>query len=153
MLHLTYPARQRPRPLRRMFSFHFPHPVASNLDYLAPALEPLEEKVKAYLRAEEALRKARLGTAEAPRQAAGRIQTTEAFEQRPATGSYDQAADERREQHQTLHDDLVRLRHEIIEILPTRDAWVKVNLGYGPSRVGAWAVPGPPASYELRVVH
>ena len=149
MLRLAYLV----RPLRRMFRSHFPHPVASNLDYLAPALEPLEEKVKAYLRAEEALRKARLGTADAPRPAAGRIQTAEAFEQPLATGSYNQAADERREQHQTLHDDLVRIRHEIIDILPTRDAWVKVNLGYGPSRVGAWAVPGPPAGYELRVVH
>lgn len=127
--------------------------MASNLDYLAPALEPLEEKVKAYLRAEEALRKARLSTTDAPRQATNRAQTAETFEQRSATGSYDQAADERRQQHQTLHDDLVRLRHEIIEILPIRDAWVKVNLGYGPSRVGAWAVPGPPAGYELRVVH
>lgn len=127
--------------------------MASNLDYLAPALEPLEEKVKAYLRAEEALRKARLGTADAPRQAADRTQTAETFEQRPATSSYNQPADEHRQQHQTLNDDLVRLRHEIIEILPTRDAWVKVNLGYGPSRVGAWAVPGPPAGYELRVVH
>lgn len=127
--------------------------MASNLDYLAPALEPLEEKVKAYLRAEEALRKARLATADAPRQAAEKAQAAADFEQRSATGSYDQAADEHQQQHQTLHDDLVRLRHEIIELLPTRDAWVKVNLGYGPSRVGAWAVPGPPAGYELRVVH
>lgn len=127
--------------------------MASNLDYLAPALEPLEEKVKAYLQAEEALRKARLARADAPRQAADRAQAAATFEQRPATGSYDQAADEREQQHQAMRDDLTRLRHEVIELLPTRDAWVKVNLGYGPSRVGAWAVPGPPAGYELRVVH
>ncbi|OGX90631.1 hypothetical protein [Hymenobacter coccineus] len=127
--------------------------MASNLDYLASALEPLEEKVKAYLQAEEGLRKARLARNDAPREAAARAQSAEEFEQRPATGSYDQAADERQQQYQALHDDLVRLRHEIMEMLPTRDAWVKVNLGYGPSRVGAWAVPGPPAGYELRVVH
>ena len=45
---------------------------------------------------------------------------------------------------------------EILALLPTRDEWVKVNLGYGPSRVGAWQVPamaGKPAHYELRVVH
>jgi hypothetical protein len=33
---------------------------------------------------------------------------------------------------------------------------VKVNLGYGPSRVGAWSVPNPDASgaehYEVRVI-
>lgn len=123
--------------------------MASNLDYLTPALEPLEEKVKAYLRAEEALRQA---AASAPRQAADRARAAAAAEQRPATGSFDPAAD-KRQQHQALRDDLARLRQEVIDLLPTRDAWVKVNLGYGPSRVGAWAVPGPPAHYELRVVH
>lgn len=127
--------------------------MASNLDYLAPALEPLEDKVKAYLQAEESLRKARQAVVNVPRQAAGRAEAAAEFEQRPATGSFDQAADERRLQQQTLRDDLDRLRQEIMALLPTRDAWVKVNLGYGPSRVGAWLVPGPPAHYELRVVH
>ena len=49
-----------------------------------------------------------------------------------------------------------RLEQEIIALLPTRDEWVKVNLGYGPSRVGAWHVPalgGKPERYELRVIH
>jgi hypothetical protein len=49
-----------------------------------------------------------------------------------------------------------RLEQEIIALLPTRDEWVKVNLGYGPSRVGAWHVPAlgdQPERYELRVVH
>ena len=127
--------------------------MASNLDYLAPALEPLEEKVKAYLRAEEALRQAGQAAANAPRPAADRARAAEAFEQRPATGSLGQAPDERQPQGPGLRDDLARLRQEIIDLLPARDAWVKVNLGYGPSRVGAWAVPGPPAHYELRVVH
>ncbi|WP_216688534.1 hypothetical protein [Hymenobacter siberiensis] len=52
--------------------------------------------------------------------------------------------------------DLSRLEQEIIALLPTRDEWVKVNLGYGPSRVGAWYIPalnGQPERYELRVVH
>ena len=127
--------------------------MASNLDYLAPALEPLEEKVKAYLQAEESLRKARQAAVHEPRRAAGRAEAAAEFEQRPATGSFDQAADERRLQQQALRDDLDHLRQEIIALLPTRDAWVKVNLGYGPSRVGAWLVSGPPARYELRVVH
>ncbi|QNP52102.1 hypothetical protein H9L05_19800 [Hymenobacter qilianensis] len=34
--------------------------MASNLDYLNPALIPLEEKVKAYLEAEEELEKAQI---------------------------------------------------------------------------------------------
>jgi len=99
--------------------------MASNLDYLDPALLPLEDKVQAYLDAEKALRAAETAT--------------------PATAD---AASQR--------TSLAQLEQEIIDMLPTRDEWVKVNLGYGPSRVGAWHVPGPDgaaARYELRVVH
>ncbi|WP_201981830.1 hypothetical protein [Hymenobacter rubidus] len=97
--------------------------MASNLDYLNPALIPLEEKVNAYLEAEKSLRRAETDASQNP-------------EITPA--------------------DLARLEQEIIAMLPTRDEWVKVNLGYGPSRVGAWHVPalnGAPERYELRVVH
>ena len=57
---------------------------------------------------------------------------------------------------ETSRSTLARLEQEIIAMLPTRDEWVKVNLGYGPSRVGAWHVPatnGTPERYELRVIH
>ena len=40
--------------------------------------------------------------------------------------------------------------------MPTRDEFVKVNLGYGPSRVGAFTVPTAPGTepkYQLRVIH
>ena len=97
--------------------------MASNLDYLDPALIPLEEKVNAYLEAEKSLRRAEIDAA----------QTVE-----------------------TSRTELARLEQEIIALLPTRNEWVKVNLGYGPSRVGAWHVPATdsaPERYELRVVH
>ena len=97
--------------------------MASNLDYLDPALIPLEEKVNAYLEAEKAIRRAE----------------TEA-----------ESVSEKIKADQSL------LEQEIIALLPTRDEWVKVNLGYGPSRVGAWHVPATgtiPERYELRVVH
>ena len=48
------------------------------------------------------------------------------------------------------------LRQEVLALLPTRDEWVKVNLGYGPSRVGAFRDENSPAdapNYILRVVH
>jgi hypothetical protein len=97
--------------------------MASNLDYLDPALIPLEEKVNAYLEAEKSLRRAEID----------------------ASPTLD-----------TSRNELARLEQEIIALLPTRDEWVKVNLGYGPSRVGAWHIPaadGVPERYELRVVH
>lgn len=116
--------------------------MASNLDYLDPALVPLEEKIAAYLMAEKALRR-----------------TTDAGIA-PNTGNRDQARSEAQygqgplhESPDTLRADLSRLEQEIIAMLPTRNEWVKINLGYGPSRVGAWQVPGAADRYELRVVH
>jgi hypothetical protein len=108
---------------RSLLYFAYPAIMASNLDYLNPALIPLEEKVNAYLEAEKSLRRA----------------------ETDATQTSD-----------VSRGDLARMEQEIIALLPTRDEWVKVNLGYGPSRVGAWLVPafnGAPERYELRVVH
>lgn len=102
--------------------------MASNLDYLDPALKPLEDKVDAYLEAEKALNRAKVAH-----------ENGETTQDVPG-----------------LQADLARLEQEIIGMLPTRDEWLKVNLGYGPSRVGAWLVPaiqGAPERYELRVIH
>ena len=130
--------------------------MASNLDYLDPALQPLVDTVEAYLVAKEDLRKLTIaGRNEATHDAAVSEAATE-FEQRPPTGSFDQHHDELMQQHQDAFDDLHRLENEILHLLPTRDEWVKVNLGYGPSRVGAWRVPNVAGStdehYEIRVV-
>ena len=128
--------------------------MASNLDYLNPALVPLEDKVLAYLEAEEELKKAQI---EARSQATTDLPPTDTdFEQRPPTGSFDQHTDEVQQRLDNMSHDLDLLRREIIELLPVRDEFVKVNLGYGPSRVGAFAVPGTAGSethYQLRVVH
>ena len=102
--------------------------MASNLDYLDPALKPLEEKVDAYLEAQKGLNRAQV-----------------AHESGQPT-----------EDVASLQANLASLEREIIGMLPTRDEWMKVNLGYGPSRVGAWHVPalhGAPERYELRVIH
>lgn len=104
--------------------------MASNLDYLDPALLPLEAKINAYLEAEKALR--HLTQSNAP--------ATSGTSGNPAL----------------LRQQLTQLEGEIIALLPARDEWVKINLGFGPSRVGAWQVPATgntPARYELRVVH
>jgi len=130
--------------------------MASNLDYLDPALIPLEEKVKAYLETEKALRQATGTLKNKPLLAREQVQSASQFEQRPATGSYDQNENGLTQTLNNLHHDLARLEQEVITLLPTRDEWVKVNLGYGPSRVGAWLVPATgsaPAYHELRVVH
>jgi hypothetical protein len=127
--------------------------MASNLDYLSPDLQPLVEKVEAYLVAKEDLRKLTVADLnEAAHDAAVATSAAE-FEQRPPTGSFDQHADELDQRRQNAQADLDSLSQDILGLLPTRDEWVKVNLGYGPSRVGAWSVPGAGAEhYEIRVV-
>ena len=130
--------------------------MASNLDYLNPDLRPLEEKVEAYLAAEKDLRMLTIADRNEGTHDADVAASAEAFEQRPPTGSFDQHADELAMRREDAQDTLNTLRQEIIGLLPTRDEWVKVNLGYGPSRVGAWRVPNPhdPSAehYEVRVV-
>ena len=130
--------------------------MASNLDYLDPALQPLVQKVEAYLAAKEDLRKLTIADRNEALHDAEVEQAATEFEQRPPTGSFDQHHDELQQQRQDALDDLHRLEAEILQLLPTRDEWVKVNLGYGPSRVGAWRVPNAEGvkeeHYEIRVV-
>ena len=129
--------------------------MASNLDYLDPNLHLLEEAVKAYLAAEEDLRKLSIAQRNEPLADADQAQTAAAFEQRPPTGSYDQDEDEQNQEETDLRDDLRRLHQQVLDLLPTREEWVKVNLGYGPSRVGAFRVPSQDEAekFEVRVVH
>ena len=128
--------------------------MAANLDYLSPDLQPLEAKVEAYLAAERDLRRLTIEERNEPRHDADVAAGAASFEQRPATGSFDQHADELRQQREDAEDDLHRLRADILALLPARDEWVKVNLGYGPSRVGAWRVPAADGreQFEIRVV-
>ncbi|WP_426492400.1 hypothetical protein [Hymenobacter sp. 102] len=125
--------------------------MASNLDYLDPALLPLEETVQAYLKTEKELAQAEIAAATITHSP-----PAPPFDQRPPAGSYPQEAEEAQLHLQNLRDDLVRLRQQVIQQLPVRDEWVKVNLGYGPSRVGAFRVEtaseAAPGGYELRVV-
>jgi hypothetical protein len=110
--------------------------MASNLDYLDPALVPLEEKVDAYLETEKQLQRTIASSKSAP------------------AGTQQPAAAHRNQQIEALRTNLARMEQEIMAMIPTRDEWLKVNLGYGPSRVGVWHVPGTtPERYELRVVH
>jgi hypothetical protein len=130
--------------------------MASNLDYLSPDLLPLVEKVEAYITTEKDLSRALIARQNEPLADAAKAESAAEFEQRPPTGSYDQAGEEQEQEIQNLRDSLAQLHQEILDMLPTRDEWVKVNLGYGPSRVGAWRVPNAADDkaehYEIRVV-
>lgn len=132
--------------------------MSSNLNYLDPALQPLADKVQAYLDAEKELQRAEVAAATA-QQSTEQPTLAGQFEQRPATGNYPQHQDEAQHALLNLRRELARLRQEVLDLLPVRDEWVKINLGYGPSRVGAFrtgTAPAPAVStadeYFLRVV-
>lgn len=127
--------------------------MSTNLDYLDPALLPLEDKVKAYLEAEKDFKQAELEAINLPAEQARQVAASLQFEQRPATGSFPQHTEQVQQQLQNLREELALMRQEIIQMLPARDEWVKVNLGYGPSRVGAFRVADSADTYELRVIH
>ncbi|QNH60813.1 hypothetical protein [Hymenobacter sediminicola] len=126
--------------------------MSTNLDYLNPNLLPLEDKVNAYLAAEKDLQRAQVEAVNLSSEQIQEAAAAQQFEQRSATGSFPQHAEEVQQKLQNLHEDITRLRQEIIQLLPVRDEWVKVNLGYGPSRVGAFQVAGSAGDYELRVI-
>jgi hypothetical protein len=135
--------------------YFFPLAMSSNLNYLDPALQPLQDKIASYLAAEKELERAEIEAANIPSDQAREKAEASTFEQRPPTGSYDQHPDEVQQHLGNLRDDLTLLRREIIGMLPVLDEWVKVNLGYGPSRVGAFRVTGTPDNepqHELRVI-
>ncbi|MBO0356696.1 hypothetical protein J0X19_01945 [Hymenobacter sp. BT186] len=130
--------------------------MSSNLDYLNPSLQPLEDKIASYLAAEKELQRAEVQVSNLPVQEADEKASADSFEQRPPTGSFEQHPDEVHNELLNLRDDLTLLRREIIAMLPVRDEWVKVNLGYGPSRVGAFRTADSSEAepeYELRIVH
>lgn len=122
--------------------------MASNLSYLDPALQPLADKVQLYLQTEKELQRAEVAA------------TALAHHTEPAVDatSHRPSQNEIRGRLQSLGQELDTLRQEIIALLPVQDEWVKINLGYGPSRVGAFTAatpteqPGSAPALELRVV-
>jgi hypothetical protein len=130
--------------------------MASNLDYLDPSLLPLEEKVNAFLEREKALQRANAALKSAPVHHQETVAAPPGLAGQAPTGKPGQEIETIRQNITQLRAELAQLEQEIIAMLPTRDEWLKVNLGYGPSRVGAWHVPasaGQPERYELRIVH
>ncbi|KUG07465.1 hypothetical protein [Solirubrum puertoriconensis] len=131
--------------------------MSSNLDYLDPNLVPLEQKVIAYLEAEEDLRQAEVEarSLQSAHPSAAEVAANNFIQNIPPVEPPRPLA-EVQQQIQRLQQTIAQLRDEVMQLLPARDEWVKVNLGYGPSRVGAFRLdnpkPGQP-EYMLRVVH
>ncbi|MBX0290093.1 hypothetical protein K3G63_06565 [Hymenobacter sp. HSC-4F20] len=126
--------------------------MASNLTYLDPTLQPLADKVQLYLQKEKEFQRADVAATALTHHAEPAAQVDD------ASVSHHPSQDEIRVRLQNLRQELDSLRQEVISLLPVRDEWVKINLGYGPSRVGAFTSASPDnqtthtSALELRVV-
>ncbi|WP_045689059.1 hypothetical protein [Hymenobacter sp. AT01-02] len=141
--------------------------MASNLNYLDPTLQPLEEKLKAYLATEKEIQQATTAATlhthpnaqphPAPTQPTATAgltpEPTATPGSAPATdsSSHNQERDDAFQRLHNLQDELRTLRHDILGLLPVRNEWVKVNLGYGPSRAGAFTTDDAQAEDEIQL--
>ncbi|WP_266206089.1 hypothetical protein [Pontibacter kalidii] len=120
------------------------------IQYLDDSLVPLEQKVIAYLNLEKDIRKAEVDMLTKKH---GPVE--EAAENTATT--LQEVPEVSQEQLQEMVQQLDTLREEIIQLLPEKNKFIEVNLGYGPSMVGYFTadhethVPLPEPI--LRVVH
>ncbi|MCX2740277.1 hypothetical protein [Pontibacter anaerobius] len=120
------------------------------IQYLDESLVPLEEKVKEYLNLEKDIRKLEVDMLTKQR---GPVE--EAAENTATT--LKDVPDVTPEQLQEMVQRLDMLRQEIIQMLPEKNKFIEVNLGYGPSMVGYFTADHethqPLPEPILRVVH
>lgn len=124
--------------------------------YLDESLIPLEQKIQEYLEVEKEIRllEVKILTLQNKVAASDEPDQTEA---QADIGTEESELD----QHQQLLENLLKryqdLKQEVIEMLPEKNKFIEINLGYGPSMVGYFtvdhethqALPEP----VLRVVH
>ncbi|WP_276496413.1 hypothetical protein [Pontibacter litorisediminis] len=120
------------------------------IQYLDDSLVPLEQKVMEYLNLEKDIRKLEvdlLTKTRGPVEKAAENTATTLKETPPVTEG----------QLQEMVQRLEELRQEIIQMLPEKNKFIEVNLGYGPSMVGYFTADHethqPLPEPILRVVH
>ncbi|AKD05184.1 hypothetical protein POKO110462_21690 [Pontibacter korlensis] len=115
------------------------------IEYLDESLVPLEEKVKEYLNLEKDIRKLEVDI------------LTKQKGKPLAQISEEKASDEDLEQLNKMLLRLNELRQEVVLMLPEKNKFIEVNLGYGPSMVGYFTIDHethqPLPEPVLRVVH
>ncbi|WP_299823215.1 hypothetical protein [uncultured Pontibacter sp.] len=109
------------------------------ISYLDESLVPLEKKVQEYLEAEKEIRllevkiltlQNKVGSADEPEQS----------ETWGDIGQEETELGQHQKQMENLMQRYRQLQQEVIEMLPERNKFVEVNLGYGPSMVGYFTV-------------
>ena len=131
------------------------------VNYLDETLKPLEEKAQEYLLLEERLRYADIENESATHNFSPGNQKPESAE----TGDNDMDSAQLQQgvpiikTPQTHHSEeelkskLSLLKQEIIAMLPEKNKFIPVDLGYGPSSIGAFPNKENPEEMDLIIVH
>lgn len=126
------------------------------IEYLNESLVPLEEKVKEYLHVERDIRllEVELLSLQSMRPDFDPEQT---MEQHLKDAQPQNSLNDKEQKLKDLLAKYKALQQEVIGMLPERDKFVELNLGYGPSMVGYFTVDPetrtPLEEPVLRVVH
>lgn len=126
------------------------------IDYLDESLVPLEEKVKEYLHVERDIRllEVELLSLQSVRPD---FDPEQRMEQQLTNQQSDNSLNDKEQKLKDLLQKYKDLQQEVIGMLPERDKFVELNLGYGPSMVGYFTVDPetrtPLDEPVLRVVH
>ena len=126
------------------------------IEYLDESLVPLEEKVKEYLHVERDIRllEVELLSLQSVRPDFDPEQT---MEEQLTDEQPKNSLNDKEQKLKELLEQYKNLQKEVIGMLPERDKFVELNLGYGPSMVGYFTVDPetrtPLEEPVLRVVH
>ncbi|GAB3199422.1 hypothetical protein ABID22_002333 [Pontibacter aydingkolensis] len=124
--------------------------------YLDESLVPLENKIQEYLEVEKEIRLLEVKILTLQNKAAA-ADEPEQPDHQPSAGTEETEAGEHQQRMNKLLERYQELQQEVINMLPEKNKFVEINLGYGPSMVGYFTVdlethqelPEP----VLRVVH
>ncbi|HEY4651180.1 MAG TPA: hypothetical protein VIG72_07185 [Pontibacter sp.] len=124
--------------------------------YLDKTLVPLENKVKEYLSIERDIRILDVELLSLHSMKADFDPEQYDLEQKMRKGNSNELND-KEQKMASLLEKYYQLRDEVIRLLPAKNKFVEVNLGYGPSMVGYFTIDHetrqPLSEPVLRVVH
>jgi hypothetical protein len=126
------------------------------IDYLDESLIPLEEKVKDYLHLERDIRLLEVELLSLQSMKPD-FDPEHNLENQFNDTQQDSPLNDKEQKMKELLDQHKALQQEVIAMLPDKDKFVELNLGYGPSMVGYFTVDPetrtPLEEPVLRVVH
>ncbi|WP_162425710.1 hypothetical protein [Pontibacter pudoricolor] len=125
--------------------------------YLDKSLKPLEDKVREYLNVERDIRLLDVELLSLQSMKSDFNPEQHDLEQEIKEGGNNSELNDKEQRMADLLNEYNKLRTELINMLPEKNRFIEINLGYGPSMVGYFTIDHetrqPLPEPVLRVVH